>query len=194
MFNLPITDTFGVRLAGTYLKRDGFTKNLFDNSRIDDRDLYAVRGTVSWEPTSDTRLDLMAYYFREDDNRSRIQKQLCNRDPTGVLGCAPDRLEFEVPNGNSTLAAVLSSREFYPIALGQTPLAFLGPVFAQFGLQSLCWRGRPPRRPYCQCRLPPDLFRRRRAIYGQALPRLRPGLGQPDRRLHSQRRTVSQRL
>ena len=137
MFNLPITDTLGVRLAGTYLKRDGYTRNLFDDSRIDDRDLYAVRGTVSYEPTSDTRLDLMAYYFREDDNRSRIQKQLCNRDATGVLGCSPDRLEYETTNGNSTLAAVQSSREFYPIALGPTPLAALGPVFAQFGLQSI---------------------------------------------------------
>jgi len=132
MFNLPITDTFGIRLAGTYLKRDGYTKNLFDDSRIDDRDLYAVRGTVSYEPTSDTRLDLMAYYFREDDNRSRIQKQLCNRDTTGVLGCAPDRLEYETPNGNSTLAAVLTSREFLGAALGG-----LGPIFTNFGLQSL---------------------------------------------------------
>ncbi|HEX8484658.1 TonB-dependent receptor [Sphingomonas sp.] len=132
MFNLPITDTFGIRLAGTYLKRDGYTKNLFDDSRIDDRDLYAVRGTVSYEPTSDTRLDLMAYYFRENDNRSRIQKQLCNRDATGVLGCSPDRLEYEHTNGNSTLAAVQSSNEFLGIALGA-----LGPVFRNFGLQSV---------------------------------------------------------
>ncbi|HEX8420729.1 MAG TPA: TonB-dependent receptor [Sphingomonas sp.] len=132
MFNLPITDKFGVRVAGTYLKRDGFTKNLFDNSRIDDRDLYAIRGTVSYEPTSDTRLDLMAYYFHEDDNRSRIQKQLCNRDATGVLGCSPDRLDYEHTNGNSTLAGVQSSREFLGIALGA-----LGPVFRNFGLQSV---------------------------------------------------------
>lgn len=132
IINLPLTETFGVRLAGTYLKRDGYTRNLFDNSRIDDRDLYAVRGTVSFEPTSDTRLDLMAYHFREDDNRSRIQKQLCNRDATGVLGCSPDRLEYEHPNGNSTLAGVQSSREFLGIALGA-----LGPVFTNFGLQSV---------------------------------------------------------
>ncbi|BCA62707.1 hypothetical protein HMP09_1941 [Sphingomonas sp. HMP9] len=84
MFNLPITDTIGIRVAGTYLKRGGFTKNLYDDSHIDDRDLYSVRGTLSWEPDSDTRLDLIGYYFREKDNRSRIQKQLCHRDPTVV--------------------------------------------------------------------------------------------------------------
>ena len=132
MFNLPITDTLGIRVAGTYLNRNGYTKNLYDGSKIDDRDLYAVRGTLSYEPTSDTRLDLMAYYFHEDDSRSRIQKQLCHRDPTGILGCQPDRLNYETPNGNSTLAGVQSSREFLRIALGQ-----LGPVFTNFGLGSL---------------------------------------------------------
>src|SRR5689334_19393454 len=82
MVNLPVGDTFGVRVAGFYLNRDGYTKNLFDNSRIDGRDMYAVRGSVRWEPGPDTTLDLMGYYFHERDDRLRIQKQLCQRDPT----------------------------------------------------------------------------------------------------------------
>jgi len=132
MLNIPLGETLGVRLAGTYLNRDGFTRNLFDNSRIDDRDLYAVRGTISWQPSADTRLDLMAYYFRENDNRSRIQKQLCNRDPTGVLGCSPDRLAYGTVNGNSTLAAIQSSNEFLTIAS-----AAAGGVLGRFGLGSV---------------------------------------------------------
>ncbi|MBR0551994.1 TonB-dependent receptor [Stakelama marina] len=128
MFNLPITDTVGVRVAGLYLKRDGYTRNLYDNSRIDGRDIYSVRGTLSWEPTSDTRLDLIGYYFHEKDDRSRIQKQLCHRDPTGILGCAPDTLRNETTNGLSTLAAVLSSNELF---------ALQNPALAPFGLQSL---------------------------------------------------------
>ncbi|MCE3543457.1 hypothetical protein LXJ56_25075, partial [Escherichia coli] len=95
MFNLPFSDTLGIRVAGTYLKRDGYTLNTYDNQRIDDRDLYVVRGTLSWAPSSDTRIDLIGYYFHERDNRSRIQKQLCHRDPTGVLGCLPDTKGFE---------------------------------------------------------------------------------------------------
>ena len=128
MLNLPITDTIGIRVAGTYLNRDGFTRNLFDNSRIDDRDLYALRGTLSWEPSSDTRIDLIGYYFHEDDRRSRIQKQLCHRDPTGILGCSPDTLRFETANGLSTLAAVLSSSELFTIS---------NPALGRFGLQSV---------------------------------------------------------
>ena len=118
MFNLPIGNTLGVRVAGLYLNRDGYTKNLYDGSHIDGRDLYSLRGTVSWEPSSDTRLDLIAYYFHEDDDRSRIQKQLCHRDPTGILGCLPDRLAYETTNGNSTLGTIISSNEFFKIASG----------------------------------------------------------------------------
>ncbi|HAV81017.1 MAG TPA: hypothetical protein DCX55_09900, partial [Erythrobacter sp.] len=72
-----------MRAAGFYLNRDGFTDNLYDNSDIDGRDMYAVRGSLRFEPTADTTLDLMAFYFRENDDRLRIQKQACQRDPTG---------------------------------------------------------------------------------------------------------------
>ncbi|TMJ16697.1 MAG: TonB-dependent receptor [Alphaproteobacteria bacterium] len=132
MINAPISDTIGVRVAGLYINRDGYTKNLHDGRRIDDRDLYSVRGTLSWQPNADTRLDLIGYYFHENDNRSRIQKQLCHRDPTGVLGCSPDKLANETTNGNSTLATVLTSREFFNVALGA-----LGPLFSPLALGSI---------------------------------------------------------
>ena len=128
MFNLPIGDTLGIRVAGTYLKRDGYTRNTYDDSRIDGRDLYSIRGTLSWEPSADTRIDLIGYYFHEKDNRSRIQKQLCHRDPTGVLGCLPDTKGFETTNGLSTLAAVLTSTEFFRVN---------NAALAPFALQSL---------------------------------------------------------
>ena len=37
MINAPISDTIGVRVAGLYINRDGYTKNLHDGRRIDDR-------------------------------------------------------------------------------------------------------------------------------------------------------------
>jgi iron complex outermembrane recepter protein len=115
MINVPLGDFVGIRVAGYYLNRGGLTDNLFDGSNIDGRDLYALRGTIRFEPADGTRLDLIGYYFRENDDRSRVQKQLCNRDPTGILGCSPDSLEFETVNGNATLAAILASREFLRI-------------------------------------------------------------------------------
>lgn len=123
MVNAPITDTIGVRLAGFYLNRDGYTTNLFDGTDIDDRDMYAFRGSLRFEPTVDTTIDLMGYYFREKDNRLRNQKQTCQRDPLGVLGCLNNRRDFDITNANSTVGATLSSQEFFalqgiPSALG----------------------------------------------------------------------------
>ena len=129
MLNLPLGNTLGLRVAGFYLKRDGYTTNTYDGSKIDARDMYAVRGSLRWEPTSSTTIDLMAYYFHEKDNRLRSQKQLCQRDPTGVLGCLPGKLTNQVTNGNSTLASILDSREFLTIALS--------PFFGPAGLGSL---------------------------------------------------------
>ncbi|WP_353217810.1 TonB-dependent receptor [Sandarakinorhabdus sp.] len=129
MFNLPITDTLAVRVAGTYLRRDGFTTNVFNNTRVDGRDLYAIRGSIRWQPTENTTVDAMAYYFSEDDNRSRIQKQLCQTDPTGVLGCLPGRRDPGFINANSTFVGTLASREFLTTQGG--------PAFGALGLGSL---------------------------------------------------------
>jgi iron complex outermembrane recepter protein len=118
MVNVPVGETIGVRLAGFYLKRDGYSTNEFDNSNIDGRKMYAVRGSIRWEPSDTTTVDLMGYYFREKDNRLRSQKQLCQRDTLGVLGCTPGALDNGTTNGSSTLASILSSREFLTVALG----------------------------------------------------------------------------
>ncbi|WP_447763734.1 TonB-dependent receptor [Sphingopyxis panaciterrae] len=112
MVNIPLGDTAGIRVAGIYLNRDGYTKNSFLGTRIDDRDLYSVRGSFRWEPTDDTTIDIMGSYFREKDQRTRIQKQLCQRDPTGILGCLNTRLDNSPFNANSTFTAALTSKEF----------------------------------------------------------------------------------
>ncbi len=126
MFNLPLTPTLGIRLAGTYLKRDGYTENLYNGNSIDGRDQYALRGSIRWQPDAHTTVDLMGYYFKEDSNRSRIQKQLCHRDPTGVLGCLPDYLTNQTVNNNSTLGTTLSSQEFFRIVSGSAAIGAVG--------------------------------------------------------------------
>jgi iron complex outermembrane recepter protein len=128
MVNAALGDTLGVRLAGFYQKRDGYTKNLFDDSRVDGRDMYAVRGSLRFQPSDTTTVDLMGYYFREKDDRARIQKQLCQRDPTGVLGCLPNRLEFGATNNNSTFVGNLTSTEFFRINAVPFPLG-LGSLY-----------------------------------------------------------------
>jgi len=132
--NLPINERLGVRVAGTYLNRGGYTSNLYNNTKIDGRDDYAVRASARWEPTDHTTVDLMGYYFHEKDNRLRNQKQLCQRDPTGILGCLPGGLGNDTTNANSTLASIFAAREF----LGN-PAIFgaLAPALKGLGLGSL---------------------------------------------------------
>ncbi len=132
MLNAALGDTLGVRLAGFYQKRDGYTKNLFDDSSVDGRDMYAIRGSIRWQPSDTTTFDLMGYYFREKDDRARIQKQVCQRDPTGILGCLPNRREFGATNNNSTFVGTLSSREL----LSFNGIPTFGPL-GSLGLGSL---------------------------------------------------------
>ncbi|HMT43807.1 MAG TPA: TonB-dependent receptor [Chakrabartia sp.] len=124
MVNLPIGETLGVRLAGMYLKRDGYTRNLNTGNRIDGRDYYSLRGSLKFEPSDTTRFNITAQYFKEDSNRSRVQKQLCATDTTAILGCRPDREEFGVINGDATSGTALSSREFLSFVAGGALVPF----------------------------------------------------------------------
>ena len=122
MINVPIGDSIALRVAGFWLDRDGYTLNLYDGTNIDDREMYAVRGSLRFEPGPDTTIDLMAYYFRENDNRLRIQKQLCQYDPTGVLGCLNNRRDYSKNNTNAGFTGTLTSSEVLTIFLGDPAL------------------------------------------------------------------------
>jgi iron complex outermembrane receptor protein len=109
MINIPLGDNFAARFAGIYLKRDGYTDNIYTGNDVDDRDQYSVRGSFNWLPTDNTSIDLMVSYFNEDSSRSRSQKTMCKNDPTGILGCLPDGLEYDYPNPSSQLSNILAS-------------------------------------------------------------------------------------
>ena len=79
-YNLPLGDNFALRGAFASTVRDGYGVNQFDNSDVDDRDLWSGRLTLGWQPTDRLRANLMWERFREDDQRVRSIKQLCHRD------------------------------------------------------------------------------------------------------------------
>ncbi len=125
MLNIPIGDSWAFRGAGIYVNRDGYTDNLFNGDDIDGRDLYALRGSLRFEPGPDSIIDFMGYYFRENDDRLRIQKQTCQNDPTGFLGCLNARRDFDIINGNATFTGTLGSTEFLALN-GISPALGLG--------------------------------------------------------------------
>ncbi len=81
MVNMPLGEMLSVRVAGNYLKRDGYGENLATGNDADDRDLWAARATIGFSPSERLRTWLLFDHFEEDDNRSRIGKQLCTKDP-----------------------------------------------------------------------------------------------------------------
>ncbi len=127
--NIPVTDKFGIRLAGLQLSRDGYTENVFTGNDIDGRDQLSIRGSFQWNPMDDLSIDLMLSYFEEDSTRSRAQKQLCLKDPADpnvhLLGCSASGLGFDLPSTRALAFDTLASAELF-FGLETTPVALGG--------------------------------------------------------------------
>jgi outer membrane receptor protein involved in Fe transport len=120
MVNVPLSDSLAVRLAGISLNREGYTDNLATGNDIDDRDQWSLRGSLQWLPGDNTTINLMASYMEENSSRTRSPKQLCQNDPSALLGCLPDKLAYEAVNPLAQLTGVIP--------------ALLGPLGPQPGL------------------------------------------------------------
>jgi outer membrane receptor protein involved in Fe transport len=110
MVNIPLGDTLALRFAGISLQRDGYTRNLATGNDIDDRDQWSLRGSLQWLPTDNTTANFMLSYMDENSSRTRSPKQLCHNDPSGLLGCLPDKLAFDAVNPLAQLTGIIPSR------------------------------------------------------------------------------------
>jgi iron complex outermembrane recepter protein len=103
--NIPIDEVVQFRLAGFYLKRDGYTRNIGTGRDVDGRDQYSLRGSLRINFDPDTRLDLMVNRSSENSTRSRENKRLCKATP--VFGCSPNELGFDSPDTSGVLFQTL---------------------------------------------------------------------------------------
>jgi outer membrane receptor protein involved in Fe transport len=115
MVNMPIiTDELAVRVAGDWVRHDGYATNLDPTAgdrHPDSRDQWSGRALVRWQPTQDTTIDVIYSHAAEDDTRMRGEKQLCHTDPSGVLGCLPDKLAAGPVNPNATFFNIPVSQQ-----------------------------------------------------------------------------------
>lgn len=118
MLNVPIVEgELGVRLAGYWEKRDGTIDNIYGSlhpgsgikDKLDGRNDYSIRGSIRWQPSDATTVDVVIAKSAEDDSRARAIETRCHTDPSGVLGCLPDRLAAEAANPNAGLSRVAVS-------------------------------------------------------------------------------------
>ncbi len=157
MINIPIIDgELGVRIAALGVFHDGYEKNNYAgpvifpggpiDKRINGQGTASGRVSVRWEPSADTTIDLVGEVGYENDNRVRGDKQLCHRDPSGVIGCLPDQVAFQPINVLSTLGATLGSKQGITALLNLSfgvPFATAQTLGNTLGLFNLAGNGGP---------------------------------------------------
>jgi outer membrane receptor protein involved in Fe transport len=133
MVNMPIIDDqLGIRIAGDWVRHDGYDTNIDaaatqdGNAHPDGRNQWSGRASLRWKPTNDTTFDLIFEHGDENDTRMRGEKQLCHTDPSGVLGCLPDKLADGPVNPNATFFNI-------PVSTQATQQIF-GGLFSALGV------------------------------------------------------------
>lgn len=80
--SVPLSDTFGLRLAGSRETRDGFVKNIaVPGNDLYDKDSSFVRATARWTPTPDLEIILRGNYWNEGGTGG----QAFGYKPAGIL-------------------------------------------------------------------------------------------------------------
>ncbi|MEM6556235.1 MAG: TonB-dependent receptor, partial [Pseudomonadota bacterium] len=97
--NVPMGERLAARVAGTYLKRDGYSDAILPDGStqdVDGRDLWAIRGTLAGDITDKLSFWIMGEHYEEDSTRTRATKQLCTKDTRPFpfnQGCVPYQVE-----------------------------------------------------------------------------------------------------
>ena len=63
----PLTDTIAARLDGVYVKRDGFYQDTTNNTDVNNRNRYFLRGQLLFEPSDALSVRLIADYTYRDE-------------------------------------------------------------------------------------------------------------------------------
>lgn len=97
--NIPIvTDELGMRFALDRNYNGGIIKNTFDNGNIDSDNTWSVRGSLRWEPTQNTIIDIVGAAFHKaelDDARAAAGVPLRSERYAGLLEGRPDERQHQ---------------------------------------------------------------------------------------------------
>ena len=115
----PITDTIAARLDGVFSKRDGFYYDVVNNTKLNDRDRFFVRGQILFQPSSDLTVRLIGDYTRRDEAccAATYISTAETYDPTpGVAGDYAVRQPGEggSPSGNRIVDVLTSLGGLFP--------------------------------------------------------------------------------
>lgn len=86
--NVPLSDTFAVRVAGVMARRDGNVLNTGTGEMVNSQDVWSTRVTAQWKPSDRLRVRAMWEHFEQDDSQGGNAKVYCAPDngPTSIGG------------------------------------------------------------------------------------------------------------
>ncbi|MFA5969063.1 MAG: TonB-dependent receptor [Sphingomonas sp.] len=66
--NVPITETIAGRIDGVYVSRDGYLNDVVNNTKLNNRNRYFLRGQILYQPSSDLSVRLIGDYTHRSEN------------------------------------------------------------------------------------------------------------------------------
>ncbi len=108
--NAPLSDTVGARIDGVYVKRDGFYHDVTNNTDINNRNRFFLRGQLLFQPSSDLSIRLIGDFTRRTED--------C---------CAAAYIDQTVASANQNLLTTANSIIPVLTRLGQPVAAFSNP-------------------------------------------------------------------
>ncbi len=95
-FTGPISETLAGRIDGVYVKRDGFYNDAVNNTDVNDRDRYFLRGQLLWEPSDALTVRLIGDYTSREEKccaatyvDSSINQYIGNLNNLGIGATLP---------------------------------------------------------------------------------------------------------
>ena len=120
--NLPLSQTVAARIDGVYLKRDGFYRDVVNNTDINNKDRYLVRGQLLFEPSSDFSVRLVGDYSKKSEACCAATFVQTDFAPLSRLSPGLDSFARPLP-GAQPLTSTANPIIPVILALGQNPAA-----------------------------------------------------------------------
>ncbi|WP_187335972.1 TonB-dependent receptor [Novosphingopyxis iocasae] len=126
--NVPFSDTLAGRVDGVYFKRDGFYNDVVNDTRINNRDRYLVRGQLLFEPSELLTARLVADY--SEKNEACCAATFVQTDFAPLARISPGLNSFVRPvPGSPPLTSTANPIIPVLLGLGQNPAALNNGTF-----------------------------------------------------------------
>ncbi len=115
--NIPLTDKFAIRVAGSRETRDGYVKNIVvPGNDLYSRDSKFIRGTALWTPTDRLELTLRASYWTEGGTGGQA---FGYKPQGGFVNPNATQAQFDATGGRDLTGVYVPNLNFFSAASGQ---------------------------------------------------------------------------